>query len=144
MVSAEKTFIKSFAKETCLYTLQWLYCWESSCVYGKNPILVGQVWFVDFVSQIPKLLNNSNTRDRVVQQFYWYVGKEANMTGLYHLFIMLYKEDLTGCHGNQHFQNHKCLLKISGLLKSCIFWGKKNWKYLKFSSDFYFLTVVLL
>lgn len=47
MASAEKTFIKSFAKENWLYRLQWLYCWESSCVYGKK-VLVKQVWFVDF------------------------------------------------------------------------------------------------
>lgn len=138
VASAEQTFIKIFAKEICLYRLQWLYCWESSCVYGKKPILVEQVWFVDFVAQIPKLINDSNTTDRVVQQFYWYVGKEANMTGLYHLLIMLYKEDLTGCRGNQHFQNHKCLLKISGLLKSCIFWGKKELKISKVFQWFVF------
>lgn len=101
----------------------------------KNTIVVEQDWFVDFLAQTPKLLNNSNTRDRVVQQFYWYVGKEANMTGLYHLFIMLYKEDLTGCHGNQHFQNHKCLLKISGLLKSE---GKKKLKISKVFQWFIF------
>jgi len=36
VASAEKTFIKGFAKEIWLYRLQWLYCWESSCVYGKK------------------------------------------------------------------------------------------------------------
>lgn len=118
---------------------------ENLHVFMKKKLLVKQAWFVDFVAQIPKLLNNSNTWDRVVQQFYWYVGKEANMTGLYHLFIMLYKEDLTGCHRNQHFQNHKCLVKISSLLKSCLFWGKNNRKSWKFCSDFFFpLTVALL
>ena len=90
-------------------------------VFMEKKALLRHVWLVDFVAHIPKLLNNSNTLDRIVQQFYWYAGKEANMTGLYHLFIMLYKEDLTGCHGNQHFQNHKCLLKFSSLLKSCLF-----------------------
>lgn len=36
MASAEKTFIKTFAKEIWLFRLQWLYCWESSCISGKN------------------------------------------------------------------------------------------------------------
>lgn len=36
MASAEKTFIKSFAREIWLYRLQCLYCWESSCIYEKK------------------------------------------------------------------------------------------------------------
>lgn len=83
---------------------------------------------LDSVVSIWELFNSSSVFNTVLQQFYWYTGKETNMTTLYHLF-MLYKEDHVGCHGNHISKTTECLLKISNLLKSkALFLRKKNRK----------------
>lgn len=87
----------------------------------KTQILVNYICLcklLDLVVSILNLLNSSSVFNTVLQQFYWYTGKETNMTTLYHLFIMLYKEDHVGCHGNYISKTTECLLKFSNLLKS--------------------------
>lgn len=101
---------------------------QDPCVFIKKEkkknttqILVNYICLsklLDLVVSILNLLNSSSIFNTVLQQFYWYTGKETNMTTLYHLFIMLYKEDHVGCHGNYISKTTECLLKFSNLLKS--------------------------